>query len=50
MSLTDEERAILVNLEYEKGKSFLEQAEKIVELGYWDMVDWRTQGCVLQLL
>lgn len=38
MSLTDEERAILVNLEYEKGKSFLEQAEKIVELGYWDMV------------
>ena len=38
MSLTDDERAILVNLEYEKGKSFLEQAEKIVELGYWDMV------------
>ncbi len=38
MSLTDEERAILVNLEYEKGKSFLEQAEKIVDLGYWDMV------------
>ena len=38
MSLTDEERAILVNLEYEKGKSFLEQAEIIVELGYWDMV------------
>lgn len=38
MSLTDEERTILVNLEYEKGKSFLEQAEKIVELGYWDMV------------
>lgn len=38
MSLTDEERNILVNLEYEKGKSFLEQAEKIVELGYWDMV------------
>ena len=38
MSLTDEERAILVNLEYEKGISFLEQAEKIVELGYWDMV------------
>ena len=38
MSLTDEERNILVNLEYEKGKSFLEQAEKIEELGYWDMV------------
>ena len=38
MSLTDEERAILVNLEYEKGKSFLVQAEKIAELGYWDMV------------
>lgn len=38
MSLTDEERAILVSFEYEKGKSFLEQAEKIAELGYWDMV------------
>ena len=38
MSLTEEERAILVNLEYEKGKSFLVQAEKIAELGYWDMV------------
>ena len=38
MSLTEEEREILVKLEYEKGKSFLEQAEKIAELGYWDMV------------
>ena len=38
MSLTDEERTILVSLEYEKGKSFLEQAEKIAELGFWDMV------------
>ena len=46
MSLTDEERAILVNLEYEKGKSFLEQAEKIVELGYWDMVANRLYNAV----
>ena len=38
MSLTDEERAILVKLEYEKGMSFIGQAEKIAELGYWDMV------------
>jgi uncharacterized protein (UPF0332 family) len=38
MSLTDEERAILVKLEYEKGMSFRGQAEKIAELGYWDMV------------
>ena len=38
MSLTDEERAILVKLEYEKGVSFIEQAEKIAELDYWDMV------------
>ena len=38
MSLTDEERSILVKLEYEKGATFMEQAEKIAELGYWDMV------------
>ena len=38
MSLTDEERSILVKLEYEKGAAFMEQAEKIAELGYWDMV------------
>ena len=29
MSLTDEERNILVQLEYEKGATFMEQAEKI---------------------
>ena len=29
MSLTDEERSILVKLEYEKGATFMEQAEKI---------------------
>lgn len=38
MGLTDEERAILVRLEYEKALSLLEQAEKIMELGYWDMM------------
>ena len=38
MSLTDEERNILVQLEYEKSVAFMEQAEKIAELGYWDMV------------
>lgn len=38
MSLTDEERDILVKLEYEKGLSFIEQAERIAGLGYWDIV------------
>lgn len=38
MSLTDEERDMLVKLEYEKGLSFIEQAERIAELGYWDIV------------
>lgn len=37
MGLTDEERNILVRLEYEKACSLMEQAEKVVELGYWDM-------------
>ena len=34
MSLTDEERNILVQLEYEKGVAFMEQAEKIA-IGIW---------------
>ena len=38
MSLTDEERAIVVRLEYEKSLSMLEQVDKILPLGYWDMV------------
>lgn len=38
MSLTDEERKILVDLEYEKAKLLVEQAERIMELGYWDMM------------
>lgn len=37
MGLTDEERNILVRMEYEKACSLMEQAEKVVELGYWDM-------------
>ncbi|MBQ8520348.1 MAG: HEPN domain-containing protein [Bacteroides sp.] len=38
MSLTEEERNIIVQLEYEKSRSLLEQAENIVQLGYWDMI------------
>ena len=49
MSLTDEERSILVKLEYEKGATFMEQAEKIAELGYWDMVANRLYYAVFQL-
>ena len=38
MSLTDEERNILVQLEYEKALALLEQAQEISTLRYWDMV------------
>lgn len=38
MGLSDEERSILVKLEYEKSCLLLEQAEKVSELAYWDMV------------
>lgn len=38
MGLSDEERSILVKLEYEKSCSLLEQAEKVSDLAYWDMV------------
>lgn len=38
MKLNDEERQIMVNLEYEKALSFLGQAEKIAALDLWDVV------------
>ena len=38
MKLTDEERQILVNLEYEKAVAFLAQAEGNAEIGFWDVV------------
>ena len=38
MKLNDEERRIMVSLEYEKALSFLEQAEKIAAMDLWDVV------------
>ena len=38
MKLNDEERRIMVNLEYEKAQSFFEQAEKIAAMDLWDVV------------
>lgn len=37
MKLNEEERRIMVNLEYEKAQSFLEQAEKIASMDLWDV-------------
>lgn len=41
MKLTDEERHIIVNLEYEKALSCLKQAESIAEMDFWDTVSNR---------
>ena len=38
MKLNDEERQIMVSLEYEKALSFLKQAEKIAAMDLWDVV------------
>ena len=38
MKLNDEERQIMVSLEYEKAMSFLEQAERIAAMDLWDVV------------
>ncbi|MBQ0073823.1 MAG: HEPN domain-containing protein [Prevotella sp.] len=38
MSLTSEERQIMVNLEYEKAMRFFQQAEKNAEIQEWDVV------------
>ena len=38
MKLNEEERRIMVNLEYEKAQSFLEQTEKIASMDLWDVV------------
>jgi uncharacterized protein (UPF0332 family) len=38
MSLSQEERAIVVGLELEKADKFLAQAEAVAELGIWDVV------------
>lgn len=38
MSLTDTERNIIVNREYEKAKLFMEQAEGNARMEYWEVV------------
>ena len=38
MRLQEDERQIMVNLEYEKALSFLEQAEKVAAMNLWDVV------------
>lgn len=38
MSLTNEERTIMVNLEFEKAVRFLDQARKNAEIKEWDVV------------
>ena len=38
MKLNDEERQIMVSLEYKKALSFLGQAEKIAAMDLWDVV------------
>lgn len=38
MSLTEDERSIIVRREYEKALLFMEQAEGNAKLGYWDVV------------
>ncbi len=45
MKLNEEERRIMVNLEYEKAQSFLEQAEKIASMDLWDVV---AKDCIIQ--
>ena len=37
MKLNEEERQIMVNLEYEKAQSFLAQAERIAAMDLWDV-------------
>lgn len=38
MSLNDDERRILVSLEYEKAKSTFSQIAELQKLGYWDNI------------
>ena len=38
MSLNDEERRIIVNLEYEKAVNTFKQIEGLKGLGYWDNI------------
>ena len=45
MKLNDEERRIMVSMEYEKAQSFLEQAEKIAAMDLWDVVANRDISC-----
>lgn len=45
MKLNDEERRIMVNLEYEKALSFLEQAEKLQQWTYGMSLQ---TGCIIQ--
>ena len=37
MKLNEEERQIMVNLEYGKAQSFLAQAERIAAMDLWDV-------------
>lgn len=41
MKLTDEERNLLVGMEMEKAKRFLDQAEEMTRLKYWDIASNR---------
>lgn len=41
MKLTDEERDLLVGMEMEKAKRFLDQAEEMTRLKYWDIASNR---------
>ena len=38
MSLTDEERSIIVRLELEKARNTFRQTEELRKLGYWDTI------------
>lgn len=38
MSLNEEERKIIVDLEFEKAKNMLSQTIELQKLGFWDMV------------
>ena len=38
MSLTEEERRIIVGLEMEKARKIFDQTDKLAKLGYWDNV------------
>ena len=38
MSLSPEERAIVVRMQFEKSDKFMQEAVKVAEMGMWDLV------------